>query len=172
LGVIALSHPTLTSTLVGLPLILAGCALRTWATGHLVKTEEFTVSGPYAHLRHPLYAGTLLIASGFALAAGWMVAVVALPIFLGLFFAYYFPRKERIEGERLEQLYGEQYRSYRAAVPALLPSLRPWRPAKENVADDRPGPVWHLDRFRDNDELGTLVGVLVALVVLTLIGVA
>lgn len=162
--ILALAEPDLASGLIGLPLILAGCALRVWATGHLVKTEEFTVSGPYAHLRHPLYTGTLAIGSGFAILAGWEVAVLALPTLLGLFFGYYFPRKERIESERLEGLYGNEYRAYRAAVRALFPSLRPWQPKAE------PGPgkgeqAWSFDRFRDNDELGTCVTISIALAI-------
>lgn len=157
------SNPSETSAAFGLPVIAAGAALRIWATGHLVKTDEFTVSGPYAYVRHPLYLGTLAIGTGFALFAGWPVVAIGLPVFWGLFFGYYFPRKERLEGDRLEQLYGDRYRAYRRAVRALVPSLRPWPDAAQTG-----GSRWSVTRFRENDELGTTVTVVLALVAMIL----
>ena len=47
------------------PLIALGLALRSWSAGHLVKNQDLTMTGPYAHLRHPLYAGTMLLTAGF-----------------------------------------------------------------------------------------------------------
>ena len=70
----------------------------------------------------------------------------------------YFPRKERVEGARLEARYGERYVAYRAGVPALLPRLRPWR--ADAVAATEPTPMgWALARYSDNNELGTLLAV-------------
>lgn len=164
-AVLMTADPSWRGAVWGLPLILAGVGLRGWATGHLVKTSEFIVSGPYAYLRHPLYAGTLLIGSGFCLVAGGRVAPLFLPAFLLVFFAYYFPRKNRIESERLENLYGEHFRAYREAVRPLLPSLRPWHPIGQHV-DVR----WQRERFRENDELGTVLAVAAALLALFALG--
>ncbi len=63
------ARPTWVSLLSASPLWAAGLALRAWAAGHLRKNTALTVSGPYAYLRNPLYAGTLLTAAGFAVAA-------------------------------------------------------------------------------------------------------
>ena len=38
----------------GALLVVVGLAVRAWAAGHLRKDRPLTVSGPYAHLRHPL----------------------------------------------------------------------------------------------------------------------
>ena len=62
-----LSRPSAPGLALGLLFVLGGAALRGWAAGHLIKTDAFCVAGPYAHLRHPLYCGTLLIGVGFAL---------------------------------------------------------------------------------------------------------
>lgn len=154
-------RPTPASAAVGLPLVLSGAALRLWAVGHLRKTRELTTSGPYAWIRHPLYLGTLLVGSGFVAIAGPVVAAVALPIGLAFFFGHYLPRKERTETERLEALYGERYRAYRAAVRAFVPSLHPWSPADSGSAAE---PVrWKIDRVIDNGELGTALCVLLGL---------
>jgi protein-S-isoprenylcysteine O-methyltransferase Ste14 len=147
-----LSNPTPASIAIGSVPVAIGVAVRTWAAGHLVKNARFGVSGPYAHLRHPLYLGTFLIASGLALMlAGWTANLVLIAVF-AWFFLYYFPRKERIESARLEGLYGEDFRAYRNQVPALLPRM--W--ARPIAADER----WSSRCYADNNELGTLLAVI------------
>jgi protein-S-isoprenylcysteine O-methyltransferase Ste14 len=156
------ARPTPASLALGALLATIGEALRLWATGHLVKTRRLTLSGPYRHLRHPLYAGTLLIGAGFLVAAGPTVAALALPVGLAFFFAYYLPYKERRESARLARRHGDAFRAWRAAVPALLPRLRPWRGAHAAAA----GPRWQFARVVANDELGTALlaaGLLLAL---------
>src|SRR5262245_6566966 len=86
IGLLLTARPTAVTAAVGLPLIAAGGALRTWAAGHLLKTRELTMTGPYAFTRNPLYVGTLLIGIGFGLLTGPLVAAIAAPIGLGLFF--------------------------------------------------------------------------------------
>ena len=46
---------------LGVAFVLAGALLRGWGAGHLVKNDSLAITGPYAHLRHPLYAGSLLV---------------------------------------------------------------------------------------------------------------
>jgi protein-S-isoprenylcysteine O-methyltransferase Ste14 len=161
--VFALAEPTPASVLAGLPAVVGGEALRLWAAGHLHKTRELVTSGPYARIRHPLYAGTLAVASGFLAMAGVAVAAVGLPLFWLFFFAYYFPYKNRGEGARLQRRHGARYERWVQAVPALWPRLRPWP-----EADAR---AWSWDRMRENDETGTslLVASLLALFVIRLL---
>ena len=155
------AHPTLRSVAMGLPLVLAGVALRLWAAGHLLKVHELAVSGPFAHTRNPLYVGTFLIGSGFVVLAGTTVAAIAVPIGLLLFFGYYFPRKERKESALLEKLYGERYRAYHAAVPALLPRWRAWSPGAGTRR-------WSFERVRGNSEFGVTLTVVLAIAALAL----
>jgi protein-S-isoprenylcysteine O-methyltransferase Ste14 len=151
------AQPTAASLAAGIPLVAAGQALRLWATGHLRKTDDLSVTGPYAYLRHPLYAGALAMGCGFAIMAGPQVAVVVLPLGFAFFFLYYLPRKERIESERLAATHGASYRAYRAQVGALVPRRRAWRPAP------RGAPMrWSIARVRDNNEQSTLAWALVA----------
>ena len=151
------ARPTAASLAAGFPLVAAGQALRLWATGHLRKTDDLSVTGPYSYLRHPLYAGALAMGCGFAIMAGARVAAVVLPLGFVFFFAYYLPRKERIESERLAASHGAAYRAYRAQVSALVPRRRAWRPAL------RGAPVrWSVARVRDNNEQSTLAWALLA----------
>jgi protein-S-isoprenylcysteine O-methyltransferase Ste14 len=152
--------PTRGSIAIGLFVAACGLSLRSWGAGHLVKRDELVTSGPYAHLRHPLYAGTLLISAGLGVAlgpVGWGLLAGTGAWFAGL----YFPAKERRESHLLEARYGLDYVRYRARVPALLP-----RPRDPVFASSPPQP-WRLARYSENNELGTLLGVvaLAALIV-------
>jgi protein-S-isoprenylcysteine O-methyltransferase Ste14 len=150
---------------VGLALVAAGVTLRVWSVGHLVKTDRLTRSGPYAYLRHPLYAGTLLIGSGLVLAAAGPAAPWTAALLGALFFGYYLPYKERIESARLERRYGDAYRLYRDRVPPLLPRGRRWPPPELRHAADPP-PRWSGRRFRESSERHTVVAVGVVLLAL------
>jgi len=150
------SQPTPLTLSLGLVLVAIGEGLRIWATGYLHKTESLTVAGPYAYLRHPLYAGTLLIAGGFATMAGTQLAAIVLTLFVLTYFAYYMPYKNRIEGARLEEIFGDAFRRYAVAVPRLVPRLHPYTP----LGGDASGSVvWRSERFADNNETGTAVAV-------------
>jgi protein-S-isoprenylcysteine O-methyltransferase Ste14 len=164
LGTYALARPTPLSFALGTPLVALGAALRIWGAGHLVKNAVLSVAGPYAHLRHPLYAGTLCLGLGFGvIAGGWAFALV-LGSFLPVFFLYYFPYKERLESARLELRYGRAYVEYRRAVPALLPSFSRFTPAGGSPSRE----PWSARRLRDNDEDGALLGIGVGLLLLAL----
>jgi len=107
----------------GAALVLAGLVVRAWAAGHLRKDEPLTVSGPYAHVRHPLYAGTLLMLVGFGVASNSALMAVLIAAYFPVFFL---PAMRREERERLVRA-PELYPAYTASVPMLWPRLRPAR---------------------------------------------
>ena len=145
---LGLARPTLTSLLAGLPLVVVGELIRIWGCGHLVKTSELIVSGPFAYVQHPLYLGTGFIAPGLMIAGGapWWLTVALMAFYIG----YYVRRKHRIESGRLREIYGEKHAAYEAAVPVLLPYRRPYRPAGTQSAS------WNPQRVSQNSEDGTV----------------
>ena len=152
-----LAQPSVASLALAAPFLCAGSLLRVWSAGYLVKTDRLIVTGPYAHLRHPLYAGTLILAVGFGVSAGpYGVGILSL-VFAPVFFGYYMPYKDRVEGERLAARYGEAYEAYREATPSLFPSLRGFSPPDDGAYDR--SARWSRKRFRENNEFGTLIGV-------------
>lgn len=115
-----LSRPTEESVWLGVPVSLLGLALRAWAAGHLAKNQKLVNTGPYRHLRNPLYLGTLLAAAGLAVAArSWIVAGV----FAAVFVLVYLPVME-LEEQHLRKLFPD-YGAYADEVPLLIPRLRP-----------------------------------------------
>jgi protein-S-isoprenylcysteine O-methyltransferase Ste14 len=178
LAIFALADPGPVGLVLGAALVSGGLALRAWGAGHLVKTDRLVTTGPYAHLRHPLYAGTLLVTSGLAAAAGPVGVVLLFGALLPFFFLYYFPYKERIESARLEGRYGAAYTAYRRGVPALWPARSVWRSGPPPSAGGATAGVgvemvkgeggWSAARYLANDEQGAGVASLLALVFIAL----
>jgi protein-S-isoprenylcysteine O-methyltransferase Ste14 len=114
---------------LGVVLIWAGGALRVSAVLLLGRFFRRVVAiqeghhvvrrGPYRLIRHPAYAGDLLIAIGVGLALGYVVSLViliVLPI-LG-----HLPRI-RVEEAALERALGDEYRGYERETWRLVPHV-------------------------------------------------
>ena len=109
-----LAKPSVTSICAGAVLIVSGLAIRALASGHVRKNEQLTTSGPYAYTRHPLYLGSLIMASGFALAArSWWIALVTVLIFL-IIYVPVMLAEETFLRQRFPQ-----FEDYAGAVPRL-----------------------------------------------------
>ena len=115
--------------LAGATLAWLGITLRVWAVATLGRFFQREVviepgqsivrSGPYRRIRHPAYAGNLLMLFGFGVAlgswvgafAGTLVAAIAL-----------LPRI-RVEEAALGEAFGDSYREHAAATARLLPGV-------------------------------------------------
>jgi protein-S-isoprenylcysteine O-methyltransferase Ste14 len=85
---------------------------------HLLDGKyELVTQGPFAYVRHPLYA-TLLIALPPLFVVWFADLIFCLPWALILVASHYIVR---IEERGLIKLFGEDYERYRRHVPALLP---------------------------------------------------
>ena len=105
----------------GIAFVVAGEIVRFWSAGYIAKDSVIATGGPYAHVRNPLYFGSLLLAVGYGLVSGlgvWCVAVmVALFLVFHLAAIFY-------EETFLANKFGDPYLDYMRRVPRLLPS--PW----------------------------------------------
>jgi protein-S-isoprenylcysteine O-methyltransferase Ste14 len=88
-----------------------------WSQAVTVKEKhELITSGPYAIVRHPIYAGMLLAFLGSALARGEWRGLLAVLLVFGVLW-----RKLRLEEKWMHVQFGESYESYSRRVAALLP---------------------------------------------------
>jgi len=110
-------------------LCIANAAVRTWATAYLhpevmvdgrLHTTRLVADGPYRHVRNPLYFGNVLLAIGF----GMMASRAGFVILVAGMMVYSYRLILREEAGILASR-GESYRAYCAAVPRLLPAMRP-----------------------------------------------
>jgi protein-S-isoprenylcysteine O-methyltransferase Ste14 len=110
----------------GFGLTVAGCAFAAWSRALLGSNWSSTVTvrqnhqlirtGPYALVRHPIYAGLLLGILGTALAMGEVRGLSAIPL---AFVAWF--RKARGEEELLIEKFGGTYIGYCREVKQLIP---------------------------------------------------
>src|SRR5579875_2516201 len=130
--------------------VAAGLLLRGYAAGYVKKNAELTRTGPYAYTRNPLYLGSMLIAFGFAVAAGRIWLGVLL---VGLFLLIYWPTILSEEAYLRGAFAG--FDAYAAAVPRLLPRLTPARfGTSEAVGAGR----FSAERYRHHREYNALMG--------------
>lgn len=137
----------------GLALSLAGLLIRAWAAGYLEKGKRLAQDGPYSFIRHPLYAGSFLLALGFCVAGTgssrtWHGAVLW-AVFVVLFFGVY-PRRIREEESTLEAHFGDPWREFIRLRKRFLPRLTPVR--RENPDS------FALARYIKNTEYNAAVG--------------
>jgi protein-S-isoprenylcysteine O-methyltransferase Ste14 len=132
----------------GAALAVLGLLLRGWAAGTIRKDEALTTTGPYARLRHPLYAGSFLIGAGLGIAGGHWIW----PLLVAGFFALGYRRTIAEERARLTELFGARYSAYAASVPGLIPRLTPFR------AEAQPPTGFGWSRYLRNREWEALLG--------------
>ena len=114
---------------LGMFLIVPGSVLFVWArrvlghfySGHVsvIEGQQLVQDGPYHFIRHPAYAGYLLIAMGLALGYSSLVGLVAILALLLPSLVY----RINVEEKLLFEYFGEIYSRYRSRTKRLLPGI-------------------------------------------------
>jgi protein-S-isoprenylcysteine O-methyltransferase Ste14 len=115
---LALARPSWLSLAAGGAIAMSGLGLRAWAAGHLAKYERLSTSGPFTYLRNPLYAGTLIVGAGFAVAGAHLAIGLLL---IAFFVLLYVPVIEEEESYLRNKF--PDYAAYEQRVPRLWPRL-------------------------------------------------
>ena len=94
-------------------------------TGHILFHKENVASkliktGIFAHTRHPLYLGVLMLYLGFILLSMSLISIIG---FIIAFILYNWIAT--FEENDLEKLFKEEYSEYKKKVPKWIPSLKP-----------------------------------------------
>jgi protein-S-isoprenylcysteine O-methyltransferase Ste14 len=126
---------------VGLCLVLAGLGLRVWAAGFAgrhtrsskIEGSKLATAGPYAHVRNPIYLGSVILGFGMVFLIGdrRLLAPCVLT-FLMLYFGL-IPAEE----EFLSQKFQGEYAAYCRHVPRLIPRITGWSEAVKTPFDWR-----------------------------------
>jgi protein-S-isoprenylcysteine O-methyltransferase Ste14 len=83
------------------------------------RQHTLAVTGPYAYIRHPQYAGFILIMLGFLLQWPTLLTLLMFPILVTMYV-----RLARREEREVLAEFGGVYARYAAATPAFFPRLR------------------------------------------------
>ena len=105
---------------IGLFVASSSALGRNWSLVARTRTDhELIRSGPYARVRHPIYLAMLLFLVALAIGLGhWGQLLLASPLFLA-------GTRIRTDAEDrlLEQSFGDAFRQYRTATPAIFPRI-------------------------------------------------
>jgi protein-S-isoprenylcysteine O-methyltransferase Ste14 len=146
-AVFYLARPTPRLLVIGGAVAGVGELIRIWAAGHLNKGQEVTQSGPYRFTRHPLYAGSAVVALGAAIASGHAGAAAVVAAYM----ATTLVAAIRHEESNMRGAFSESYAAYLESRSALV--KRPF----------------DFDRaMRINKEYKTLAGLAVVAALLTI----
>lgn len=80
------------------------------------QTYTLAVTGPYARIRHPQYAGFVLIMLGFLLQWPTVLTVPMFPVLVAMYI-----RLARAEEREVSAEFGDAYARYAAGTPAFFP---------------------------------------------------
>jgi hypothetical protein len=158
-----LAQPTWRSLLWGSLGIVPGLLLRARASGHVRKNEALATSGPYAYTRNPLYAGSLLIGAGFAVASrSWGIGLALAAMFVAIYLPVI-----RDEESFLRDRFPE-FEEYAGQVPRMLPRLTP-SPVNKNAPRGRFSFDLYLKHREYNAAAGAVALILVLIAKMTLL---
>jgi protein-S-isoprenylcysteine O-methyltransferase Ste14 len=110
--------------------VLGVCSLGLWTWAQVAlgalwspnlmlrKGHRLITTGPYARIRHPLYAGMIGWSYGLGLvSANWIFVILA--ALVSTVFVLRIPREERM----LVKEFGEEYRNYALRTGSIFPKL-------------------------------------------------
>lgn len=108
----------------GLAVMALGQAVRLAASAAIVKSKTLTTTGPYSVVRNPLYLGTMVMTAGLMI----MLSAPSRPLltwglwgFSAAAFGWIYYVTIKAEEVFLLSVYGEEFRKYTLAAPAILP---------------------------------------------------
>ncbi len=125
------------SLIAGFIVALIGESIRLWGVSWAGSETRTTgsvggtyliISGPFSHVRNPLYVGNILMYFGLGLMSFSIFPYLQIVALVFFFVQYHFIIKE--EENYLQKAYGESYQNYLKNVPRIFPRLTRYKAAK------------------------------------------
>ena len=107
----------LSNVLIGGGFVLLAMAWRVLFAAQ--QARQLATTGAYAYVRHPQYAGFILVMLGFLLQWPTLLTLAMFPILVWMYV-----RLARREEREVRAEFGDVYARYAAATPAFFPRLR------------------------------------------------
>jgi hypothetical protein len=122
-------------------MVLTGLGVRAcaaaFAGGHTrrstIEASKLATAGPYAHVRNPIYFGSVILGFGMVLIIGDRRLLIPCALtFQALYFGL-IPAEEEFLGQK----FPEEYEAYCRNVPRLVPRLTAWPESAKTPFDWR-----------------------------------
>lgn len=134
LSIIYFAQPENQNILLGFMVLLVGELIRMWSVSYAggetrttsVGAPSLCTAGPYGYVRNPIYVGNMLMYLGIVIIAGspnLMLMVLATMSF----FIIQYSLIISLEEEKLDELFGPEYVTYKSNVRAILPRFTRWK---------------------------------------------
>lgn len=126
------ARPTTASLIVGFGLAIAGEAIRFWGVSYAgsetrttgtVGGTQLVTSGPFAHVRNPLYIGNIFMYVGVGVMSNALMPY--LPLVALVYFAFQYRMIVSLEEEYLEHAFPE-WAEYKERVGRFIPRITPF----------------------------------------------
>ena len=136
------AEPSILSLILGFVVAASGELLRAWGVFYVgsetrvtgkVGASRLVTSGPFAHVRNPLYVGNILLYVGIGVMS--MSLFPWLQIFALLWFIFQYTMIVQEEEVFLSGEFGDEYQRYLKAVPRFLPRISSYNPEKPDSID-------------------------------------
>jgi len=128
------AHPTVATLIVGFLIALVGEGIRLWGvsiagsetrTTGIVGGTYLITTGPFAHVRNPLYLGNLLLYLGIGAMSNALFPWLLILSMIAFGFQYYWI--VTLEEEYLGKTFGAAFAEYTREVPRFVPRLKKYR---------------------------------------------
>lgn len=96
------------------------------------RSHALATNGAYGYVRHPQYAGFILIMLGFLLQWPTLITLIMFPILVTMYV-----RLARLEEQEVLAEFGDEYRRYQLTTPAFIPRIRRGRRVGRRMLGDR-----------------------------------
>jgi protein-S-isoprenylcysteine O-methyltransferase Ste14 len=114
---------------IGVAMITTGLTVRGWGmavlgrfytrTLRVIGDQHVVQDGPYRLIRHPGYAGSLLVWTGYCLGVGNWITFIVVAVLMLLAYGWRIRSEERM----LSEHFGEAYCDYQRRTARLIPYL-------------------------------------------------
>ncbi len=134
ISIIYFAQPENHNILLGFVILLAGELIRMWSVSYAggetrttsVGAPSLCTAGPYGYVRNPIYVGNMLMYLGIVIIAG-SPNLMLMALTTMSFFIIQYSLIISLEEEKLDELFGPDYATYKTNVRAIIPRFTRWK---------------------------------------------
>ena len=134
ISIIYFAQPDNPNILIGFVILLLGELIRMWSVSYAggetrttnVGAPSLCTAGPYGYVRNPIYVGNMLMYLGIVIIAG-SPNVTLMALTTMTFFIIQYSLIISLEEQKLDELFGLEYVTYKKNVRAIFPRFTKWK---------------------------------------------
>lgn len=134
---------TLQLWIAGVILMLLGITFRMYTAGYLsgahtttsINADYICTSGPFAHIRNPLYLGNFVIGLSLAIAFNEWYGYLVFALHYIIVYSILIPYEEKFLADK----FGKTFTEYHACSRRFLPQLKPYKAGPKVTPDFKLG---------------------------------